>query len=652
MHSGRVLVFLLFSFGPVYLFAQRATIDSLTLALAERKETDSTTIAMMIDLAYAYSQVSPDSTLNLAEKALELARKKDIRILEAWALNRIAGSYWLTAKFPKALESAQKALEIFQELDDSKGIADCLNVLASTHAMDNDLERGLYYYKLSVEQFEELGDIDAKSRGLSNIGRVYYMMGKYDSALYYMNLIKNIVEGDNNIRESIMYNTTGDIYQKTGNLDLALENYNKGLKIAEFNKIPRIITYSTRGLAEIYQTMGNISESNKYALRTLKISREIGYLENIRNAAQILSDNYKLTGNYQKAYQYFVEYSATRDSMFNMDKERELQKLEENFEIAQKQKEIELLTTEKELQEQQSKQQWIFMYGLLIIIALVVIIAVVQYRKVVLKQKTNRILTQQKNKLTQQNQDILRQREEIEKQSRLLEEANTTKDKLFSIISHDLKSPFGALLMVTEHLDKKTFSREELTNLKTDLHGKVKSLNEMLNNLLYWSRSQMKGSKVTKEEFNISEMIIKNIDVFKQVAEDKKIHISTDIEENVKAYADSNQIDCVLRNLINNSIKFTEQGGKITVGLQKLENEISVSIADNGVGIPDDIKPKLFTAGAEIHTKGTENESGSGIGLFLCKEFVEINSGTIKVESEIEKGSKFSFTVPTQPNNM
>jgi len=640
-------LFIYFSFLSVFLYAQNPTIDSLNASLERQTEIDSSFISTLVELSYAYTQVNPDSTLQIGQKAYELAKENDFRLLEAWALNRMSGYYWMTAKFPDALRIAQQSLKIFEELQNDKGIADCLNVLANTHVMDDDPEKALEYYQKSVEIFEKLNDIDAISRAFSNMGRTNYIMGQYEEALVYMGKVRELQEGKNNIMESIMYNTTGDIYQELNKHDLALSYYFRGLEIAEYLGIARIITYSTRGIAEVYQILENIPESNKYAQRTLEISREIGYLENVRNAALILSDNYRALNDFENAYNYFLQYSSTKDTMFNMDKKRELQKIEENFEIAQKQQEIELLTTEKELQTQQSRQQWMLMYGLIIIITLVVITAVIQYRRNVLKQKTNRILTDQKNRLSRQNIDIKKQREEIEKQSILLSEANKEKDKLFSIISHDLKSPFGALLMVTEHLDQQTFSQEELTNLKVDLHSKVKSLNEMLNNLLEWSRSQMKGTTTQKEHVDISKMIHNNVSVFNQIAKEKGIHLSTDIEEGVKVYADENQIDCVLRNLINNAIKFTEKGGEIKIELEQSDDKVQVNISDTGVGIDPKIQEKLFTVSNDVHTKGTANETGSGIGLFLSKEFIENNYGTIDVESEPGVGSTFYFELPT-----
>jgi two-component system sensor histidine kinase/response regulator len=633
----RLTLYIIFFIASlVQLIAQISPVDSLTKALKKNNLTDSAKIATMIELSYSYAQISPDSSFNIATRALNLAREMEIKILEAWALNRISGYYWIKAKFPDAIKTAQESLQLFEEIGDDRGIADCYNVLGNTNAMDNDLERALEYYKKSLDKFSELGDIDAVSRGFSNVGRVNYMLGRYDTALYYMEQIKDILKGSNSISESIMYNTTGDIYQQLDRLKEALEYYKKGLEIAERLNSSRIITYSTRGMAEVYQTLGDVAASNKYALLTLTKSQDIGYLENVRNAEKILSDNYRSIGDFENAYAYFVKFSATKDTMFNTDKSREIQKLEGNFEIKQQQKEIEFLTAKNELQEQQSYQQRIIMLGLIIIITLIIILVIVQYRTNSLKQKSNQLLTEQK--------------EQIEKQAALLEEANRSKDKLFSIISHDLKSPFGALLMITEQLDQQTFSQEELSTLKNALQGRVKSLSELLNNLLFWAKSQMEGASTEKETFDLKKLIFQNIAVFKQVADVKNIDLTAEIEEDCEVYADVNQIDCVLRNLINNAIKFTNKEGTISVSLTKLAHEIKVTVEDSGTGITEEIQASLFTSSAKMRMTGTENEVGSGLGLFLCQEFVEKNGGHIGVESELKRGSRFYFTIPNDSN--
>jgi two-component system sensor histidine kinase/response regulator len=630
--------------------AQTTSIDSLTAVLERHNLSDSATIATMLELSYAYAQIVPDSSYGIATRALTMARGKKIKILEAWALNRVSGYYWIAAKFPDALKTAQESLELFEELGDQRGIADCYNVLGNTNAMDNDLERALEYYEKSLVGFNTIGDLDAVSRGLSNVGRVNYMLGRYDTALYYMEKIKEFVVGSNSIRESIMYNTTGDIYQQLNRPKEALEYYNTGLEIAEILNGARIITYSTRGLAEVYQTLGDIEASNKYAFRTLTISEDIGYLENVRNASKILSDNYRSLGDFENAYNYYGKYSVTKDTMFNIDKSRDIQKLEENFKINQQQKEIVLLTAEKELQKQKSDLQRIIMIALIVITTLVIALVIVLLRRNKHKRISNMLLTEQKRILEEKNQDISEKRKEIEKQAALLAEANKLKDKLFSVISHDLKSPFGSLLMIIDQLDRKTFSEQELSVLKNSLKGNVNSLIELLNNLLIWSKNQIDGVSTEKETFDLTALIFKNIKVFKKMAEIKNIQLIGDVKGVNNVHADVNQIDCVIRNLINNAIKFTYSKGTINIKIAQMPNETKVTVEDTGTGMSKEIQSSIFTADSKMRSKGTDNEGGSGLGLFLCKEFVENNGGSIGVESVLQKGSQFYFTIPTDTN--
>ncbi len=236
---------------------------------------------------------------------------------------------------------------------------------------------------------------------------------------------------------------------------------------------------------------------------------------------------------------------------------------------------------------------------------------------------------------------------ELKQNEEALKNMNVTKDKLFSIIAHDLKSPFNSLIGFSELLMHKyeVFSEEERRKLFVLINNSSKKAHNLLDNLLQWSRTQTGTLKKHPEFFNIMDVIKENKGLLEGAAEVKgiKLVISDNREEMV--YADKNMISTVLRNLINNAIKFTPAKGKVTITVDSDEYEVKVSVIDNGVGMTKETIDNLFILEKFKSTLGTANEKGSGLGLIICKEFIEKNNGRISVQSEPKKGSSFIFTV-------
>ncbi len=240
----------------------------------------------------------------------------------------------------------------------------------------------------------------------------------------------------------------------------------------------------------------------------------------------------------------------------------------------------------------------------------------------------------------------------IRKYSEELEELNANKDKFFSVIAHDLRSPFISLLGYTEILneDIDELTAEETKVFATNIHESSKNLFSLLENLLEWSRVQTGRVKFTPIEVVVDKIIFDTIDLFREPAHTKNINLTFAEASDIKAFADVNMIESVLRNLISNSIKFTKPGGNIIVRTKVEQKACTVTIEDNGCGIPKGDIEKIFSIGDHISTNGTNDEKGSGLGLILCKEFVNKNGGKIWAESEINVGSKFNFTLPLSKN--
>ena len=234
-----------------------------------------------------------------------------------------------------------------------------------------------------------------------------------------------------------------------------------------------------------------------------------------------------------------------------------------------------------------------------------------------------------------------------------LELINKNKDRFFSIIAHDLRSPFMALMgisqMVSEDVD--TMTHEEIKEMTSTIYRSTKNLNKLIENLLDWARLQMGTFEVSPKEISIKEISLEVVNTLKLSANEKNIEIKNIIIETT-IYADEDCTKAILRNLVNNAIKFTERGGEIKLSSKENDDFVEIAVEDNGVGMTEGTLKRLFSITDKISEVGTEKEVGTGLGLILCKELVEKNNGKIWTESKLGKGSKFTFTLPKMLLNM
>lgn len=312
---------------------------------------------------------------------------------------------------------------------------------------------------------------------------------------------------------------------------------------------------------------------------------------------------------------------------------------------------------------------WAYL-GYLIVLGLFVILVVKIYTYRLLKEKENleRIVKERTQEILMQNEEIMvqaehlkeanewisaknieleSQKKEIEKKRDQLEMSNATKNKFFRIIAHDLRSPMSTFLNSTSYIltDLEDFSKEKTKKFISDLNKLSQTTYNLLENLLDWSTSQMGEIKFNPRTIDITGIIKENIELIRNRLDSKKIKLTLDLPHQMEVFGDENMIHTVIRNLISNAAKFTYESGEIKISCKAEGNICKVCISDNGIGINKENIDKLFRIDQHHTTLGTQNEKGSGLGLILCKEFVEQNGGTITVTSELGKGSTFCFSL-------
>lgn len=239
-------------------------------------------------------------------------------------------------------------------------------------------------------------------------------------------------------------------------------------------------------------------------------------------------------------------------------------------------------------------------------------------------------------------------RDIIEQQNRELRELNASKDKFLSILAHDLKNPIAGVITTSQLVVKMYEALEDKERLSyvEEIHSSSERILHILEDLLQWSRSQSGRIEYNPEQIQLHRVTYEAIAAHEQAAEEKNITVHNTIDDSITALGDRNMIAAVIRNLLSNAVKFTHSGGEITLSAEERATHVNYRVADTGVGIPPEHMDRLFKIDGALSTPGTNNEKGTGLGLILCKEFIEKNKGAITVESTPGKGTVFTFTLP------
>ncbi|MEM9894924.1 MAG: HAMP domain-containing sensor histidine kinase, partial [Bacteroidota bacterium] len=360
-------------------------------------------------------------------------------------------------------------------------------------------------------------------------------------------------------------------------------------------------------------------EALEVANKGLEFALEIGSIEKQQLYYQLLAEIYEDRGALSEAIDFLEQSYQLKDSLRRVENSGEINELTIKFESEKKEKEIKLLAKRNELAE--SRQNLLLVISVLILS--VAVLLFVQYR--------------QRNKYAQQ----------VEEKNLLLSETMASKERLFSVIAHDLKSPLSAFSAMSSTLAENidAFKKEQIVTYLRKFEKSSQNLSDLLNNLLQWSLSQTGTLSINIEELDVRKSIENAVKPLVDLAESKDIKLVIE-GESVVAKADSKMVETILRNLVSNALKFTASNGEVRISAEKQENAVTVKVADNGIGIADKDLEKLFDVQQDPAKIGDHEEKGTGLGLILSKELVEKNMGSITVESQKNKGTTFFITLP------
>lgn len=654
MHLKRIFVFILFIQTGMSVVAQQNT--SSVLQRSKRSEEKLTYYKQQFA---KYQHSNMDSALLWVEQGLIEFGRNNYKPGKAALLEMLGAAYNSTGSMKKSRDAYQQALAYYKELNDDYGVAIATNGLGVIEGKSGNYSAAARQFIAALKTFEKLSDTDGIVSTYIKLGMINSLTGNGDKSLEYYKKglalakgnvrIENVITLNNNIgayyinenksHEAKAYFQTalelstapelaqlrvlpliniGNINSQSGNVAQALRYYREAEVIVLKENMPIDKIRLAINIARIIQE-NDPDSASRYLTMGLITARDMGNKNMEYDVLEALIDLRKQEKKFEEVTNLQDRLIALKDTLYDIEKAKEISNLESIHELEASGKEIRILKAKEEVSR---TLQRAFIFIILLFSSILILLAA---------------FTLKTRKLARQ---VLERKKD-------LQIANQIKDQLFSVIGHDLRGPMNAIPTLMELYRNTDNSEEEREFILTSIEESAVGAAHTLDNLLNWGKIQIKGIMLQKTEFVPRDVIDGIIKFFYYPIVSKRISIVNKIDSTLVIYADINHFQFILRNLLSNAIKFTPVDGKIELSTEHdhSSEEVVFSVEDTGVGIQKDKMVTIFDPFNES-SPGTSNETGNGIGLMLCKQYVKQNGGSIWMQSVVNEGSTFSFSIP------
>lgn len=623
-----------FSIAPAA--AQPPDVSRLYEKLHNARE-DTDRVNSYYTLSHYYWSSNADSALLLGKEGLHLATNIHFEKGMALCYLTMGVAYEMQGLYPEALNSHLQGLRLSEKLGLDGLSGNFYGDIAIVYSDMGDYLHAIGYERRSLESARKYHARDGIAAAYCNLAEYYADDKLYDSAIRYNEHALAIAEA---IHDTVALGASlqglGQDYTGLSQPQKALPPLQRSLEIAQISQDAAGAAIDRNSLAEAYLRLGKYRKSIDESTQALKSAEAIHSSDIEKASCDLLYKDYQALKDLKDALYYRNREIALHDSLYNLAKEKQVKKLQDDYELEQKQHQIDLLSKDREIQSHEIAKNRIRQYlifGGALLLALWVFFLVNSNRQI---QKLNRLLQARNNEVLHKNKQ--------------LEELNAIKNKLLSIIGHDLRSPVSTLKGFVDLLKASAITPEQISYFSGKMSESLEGTYYLLENLLNWAKSQMEGMQPDARQFDLGTVIRRNMELAKHRAGAKNITLqSQGIENPPPVYADEVMIDMVIRNLVDNALKFSRGGDTVTITAGNKGRDTLITVGDTGVGIPPEAQTKIFSTTLTHTTMGTSREKGSGLGLSLCKELVEKNGGTIRFASEPGKGTTFIITLPAAP---
>ena len=586
-------------------------LEGIKIAKAEGFDKELAALYNYVGVIYQDYKYNIPAGLSYYDKGLPLSLQVKDSVEIAYVYNNLGDAFYSIGNVPLAFEYGKKSLAIFERLHNASGIAYGYINMGEANRITRKYDIALDFFRKAIALRSTFNDSIGIASANLEVAKTLFLMGKTDSAMYYYRQsLEKHLQIDNKTYMAYSMQGMGDVFLKKNEFDSAYVCFKEALKLTRERHNPTGEIESQLGIVKVLAHAGKEKEGERILNEALINAQDTKLIPNILKVYKAKGEFYHQLSGYRKSSENYQRYIQTYDSLFSVLQFQTLSEIKNRFQMTEQ-----LNAVDQDLKANKKAQ----IYGVLIIVLLIVFAVVLFLR----------------------NRTIIRLSSE-------LKESNRSKDKIFSIISHDLISPFNVLMgaseMLMEDLEAKDLESAKSKGLL--MQRASEETYRLISNLLNWSRTQQKSIKLYKEELNMSQLMLEVKSMFGNQARAKNIKVHVNTAEDLKVIADKNLIQIVVINLLNNALKFTHRNGNIDLSLEKEDNQVKVSVKDNGMGITPDRMALLFRDQTIDSLPGTNNEKGTGFGLLLCKEFVDMHGSEIHVNSQVGKGSEFWFTLP------
>lgn len=612
-HYILLIIFLILS-SSAWCNQWQEQVDSLK-ALIAVETSDATIAELNLEIAEELMLNQPENSYKYLQDALISAEKiVDTALLYECNLG-LSDFYSIMNNYESSLEYLYLALDLIE--NDKSKISACHNRLSEIFYFNDDMDKSIYHSRIAIALDYEMGDTLDLSYDFHNIGTWHLEKEIYDSALYYLYKAIQYHSYISDESNSLFISHLGQTFTYMDQFDSALYYHFKALHLDSLYESEYEVAIDENYISNTYLRKKDYDKAIYYANKSLDRAEAMGLMDIMHYNYEQLYLTYKEKGDFKTALEYAILQNNYADSLREKNKEVIIQGLDAKYRFNQQKQQIELQNIENLLLRKQKTSLLILsILGLLLFIsALFIVIQVTQKHKA--KQK------------------LLGE----------LKKANSSKDKLISVISHDLRSSIGTIRNSFEVFRDKSLDQKTKDELLESFFPVVDSTYDLLENLLTWANYGKDDLKPSIKIIDIKPILEKAIHHTQHLADSKQIEILNKVNS-TRVLADTNMLATIIRNLISNAVKFSNPNSQVIISSFISDETVIVNVKDNGIGMKPEVLERIFVEPTEYHSKGTRGERGSGLGLSMCKSFIETLKGRIWAKSEVKKGSTFFFSIP------
>lgn len=641
-----IAVFLIFMTSMLADIPQQSFQDSLRKAISETND-DSLKASLYYNLSKHYYPYDQDSAIIYAENSIGFADKSGTTKMKGNALNIMGVAQLIKSDYEAALVSHLEALKIRESLKDSLGMLESNLNLGNIYYRSGELDKAADLYRKALEYALKINSVKGQGLLYNNLGSYHRDLWRgdkkqedYDLAMDYLKKSLAIKEELKDFSGSITTLTQlAELSHEVGEYQIGLLFLTRALEITEtIDDLEKEMSVLGE-LSIFYLKIKDAKKAMSYGMKAFEIAQKMDsqhYIssnaDNVINASLALND-------FQKAYEFLVIKKASEEAVFTETRQKNRDELLIQYETEKKDLENKQLTAEKEFVNLSLKRRNELLIGGSLLLLLCVGLVFIQKNNSRKVKLANLALKESHEMVTKQKNRIQTQADHLHLTNLALSQANKFRDKIFSVISHDLRVPFSSLRGTLDLWERKMLDQDEVDEIMSLITRDTNSVSQMLNNLLIWAKTQMGSDEAIVSRFNLYTLVNENAELFIPQVQRKNQELVLTIPDDLEIETDRERLNFIVRNILLNALKFTPEGGKISVQYLDI-NQGELHIRDTGLGMTPKTLSQLFSD--RIYSKlGTDGESGTGIGLMLCKEFSESIGAEIVVQSELGLGTSF-----------